>query len=218
MIYESLKTVYFVRHGESVHNTQPVFQSLDTPLSDKGIEQAKFIANRVSKIKFDKLISSSVVRTRQTAEYISEATGKPIVVSDLFTEVKKPSSIEGKPYDDEHAKEIWYDWVKSEYTPGLKVEDGENYNELIARTDKAIEFLENQPEKTLVVVTHGFIMKSILARILLQQTLTPESYRMFQKNAKTENTGLTVIGYSPSFDEDPCWRLWIYNDHAHLAE
>jgi hypothetical protein len=36
--------------------------------------------------------------------------------------------------------------------------------------------------------------------------------------AAIENTGLTVLRYQGGFEEGPCWRLWIYNDHAHLAD
>lgn len=211
------KTVYFVRHGESEHNATPFFQALDSPLSQKGVEQAKFIAKRISKLDFDKLISSPIVRTRQTAEFISKATNKPIIFSDLFVECVKPSSIEGKPYADPEASRIWHEWIKSEFTPGVKVENAENYDEIIARADKALDFLLKQPEKTMVVVTHGFFIKTMLARILLQNTLSPESFRAFHQVTKTENTGLTVIRYSDEFEQDPCWRLWIFNDHAHLA-
>ena len=46
------KTIYLVRHGQSEANITPVFQSTDSPLSDKGIQQAKHIAERVSKLSF----------------------------------------------------------------------------------------------------------------------------------------------------------------------
>jgi len=26
-----------------------------------------------------------------------------------------------------------------------------------------------------------------------------------------------VVRYQGRFDEEPGWRLWIYNDHAHLG-
>jgi hypothetical protein len=33
-----------------------------------------------------------------------------------------------------------------------------------------------------------------------------------------ENTGLTVLQYCEGLAEKPIWRLWIFNDHAHLAD
>lgn len=53
----NVKTVYFVRHGQSVDNISPVFQGEDSDLSEDGIRQADFIAKRVSHLQFDKLIS-----------------------------------------------------------------------------------------------------------------------------------------------------------------
>lgn len=212
------KIVYFVRHGQSNDNVAPVFQALDSPLSEEGLKQAKFIATRISKVSFDKLISSPLQRTKQTAEEISKVVSKPIEFSDLFVERVKPSSIGGKPYSDPKASQTWRDWEESLVSEGMKVEDGENYQDIIQRTDKALEYLYNQSEKTLVVVTHGYILRTLVARVLLGDTLTPESYKNFQKVASMENTGITVLSYEGAFEQDPCWRLWIYNDHAHLAE
>jgi hypothetical protein len=36
--------------------------------------------------------------------------------------------------------------------------------------------------------------------------------------ASMENTAITVLLYKDAFEEDECWRLWTYNDHAHFAE
>ena len=52
-----VKTVYFVRHGQSEDNVAPVFQSPDSPLNEKGKKQADSIAQRISKLSFDALIA-----------------------------------------------------------------------------------------------------------------------------------------------------------------
>ena len=88
------KTVYFVRHGQSVDNTSPVFQSVNSPLSEKGIRQAKNIAKRLSTLQFESLISSPVQRALETAQQIADKTGKQVVHSDLFVERVKPSEID----------------------------------------------------------------------------------------------------------------------------
>jgi broad specificity phosphatase PhoE len=43
MVSKQKKTVYFVRYGQSVDNDSPVFQSVDSPLSEKVIAQASRI-------------------------------------------------------------------------------------------------------------------------------------------------------------------------------
>ena len=212
------KTVYFVRHGQSEDNVAPVFQSPNSPLNEKGRKQAESISDRVSKLSFDALIASPFERAKQTAEAIAKATEKQPEYSELFVERVKPTYINGKPYTDEKANTLWREWEKSLYTPGLRTEDGENFDDLIARADKALAFLQNRNEQSLVVVTHGYFLRTIVARVLLGNLLSGEAFRNIQRTAAIENTGLTVLQYRESFEEKPIWRLWIYNDHAHLAD
>lgn len=211
------KIVYFVRHGQSEGNATPVFQSPDSPLSEKGKKQAELIAERVSKLSFETLISSPFERTKQTAEAITQATGKKAEYSNLFVENLKPTYVDGKPYGDERASTLWREWEKSLYTPNLRIEDGENFDDLVARADKALAFLKERDEKSIVVVTHAFFLRTIIARVLFGDTLSGIALERFQKIAKMENTGLTVLKYQGGFEEDPTWRFWIYNDHTHLG-
>ena len=217
MVSKQKKIVYFVRHGQSVDNDSPVFQSVDSPLSEKGIAQAKSIAERLSTIEFETLISSPVQRAKETADYISEKTKKDIVFSDLFVERIKPDEIDGKPWTDEEASKVWRAWEKTLYTPGKRVSNGENYDDTIARVDRALKFLERRPESTLAVVTHGYFLRAIVIRILLGDNLTGPIMKGFQERASIENTAITVINYKDAFEEDFTWRLWTLNDHSHFA-
>jgi probable phosphoglycerate mutase len=210
------KIVYFVRHGQSEGNATPVFQPLDSPLNDVGKKQAEKIAERIAKLSFETLLVSPLSRTKVTAEAITKMTGKEPEYSELFVERVKPTQLSGKPYDDEEAKELWEAWEKSLYTPGLRAEDGENFDDLILRADKALDFLVARPEKELVVVTHGYFLRTIVVRAVLGDALIPEAFRSFQSRVSMENTGLTVLTYGKAWD-GVAWRLWIYNDHAHLA-
>ena len=67
------------------------------------------------------------------------------------------------------------------------------------------------------MVTHGFFLRTLIARILIGDFLSGEAFFKFQKSASMENTGITVIRYQSSFEQTDSWRLWIYNDHAHLG-
>ncbi len=211
------KIVYFVRHGQSADNVAPVFQSPNSPLNEEGRKQAENIADRVSRLEFEALIASPFQRAKETAEAIEKATGKKAEFSELFVERVKPTSIYGKPYTDEKANAAWMEWEKSLYTPGMRVEDGENFDDLIARADRALAFFDSRTERTFVVVTHGYILRTIVARVLLGAALSADAFKNFQRSVSMENTGLTVLRYHGSFREEPHWRLWVYNDHAHLG-
>lgn len=212
------KTVYLIRHGQSVDNIAPVFQSVNAPLSDVGKKQAAQMADRLNKLPFETLISSPLPRARQTAEAIASKTGKSITFSDLFVERIKPTAIDGKAFDDPEAAAIYESWNDSLYDQNSKVQDGENYVEIVARADQALDFLLHRPEQRLVVVTHGHFMRTMLARIVLAEDLTGPILRRFQQVVSVENTGITVINYKDAYEEPARWRLWSHNDHAHFGE
>jgi broad specificity phosphatase PhoE len=212
------KIVYFIRHGQSEGNITPVFQTLDSPLSEAGRAQAAVMAERIAKLSFEKLIASPLPRTRDTAEAITKVTGKVPEYSELFVERVKPTRLGGKSYEDKEADVLWTEWEKSLYTSGMRVEDGENFDDLLARADKALEYLEAKTENTLVVVTHGFFLRTLIARVLLGNALTGEAHKNFQSKVSMENTGISVLKYGEAYEGgNTMWRLWIYNDHAHLG-
>lgn len=212
------KIVYFVRHGHSVANAGNTFQEPSSPLSELGREQAEKIALRASRINFDALISSPYPRARDTAITIGSKTNKTPEFSDLFIERIKPTIISGKSSDDPRLHAIYLEWEESLYTNGSKIEDGENYEEIIKRADMALDFLEKRSEENILVVTHGFFMRTIFARLLLDESLNPENYRKILRRTWTENTGLSAIKHKwDKKDEVYRWRLWILNDHAHLG-
>ncbi len=212
------KIIYFVRHGESLDNVAPVFQGADSPLSPRGRGQAESIAKRVSKLNFESLVSSPLPRTRETAEIIAVSTGKKPIFSDLFVERIKPTAIEGKPYTDKAASILWREWEKSLYAPGMRAANGENFDDIISRAANALEFLEEQPTSSIVVVTHGYFLRTIIAKMIFGNSISGSQLREFQSIAEMDNTGLTIIRKQTAFEEDSKWRLWVYNDHSHLAE
>ncbi len=213
------KVVYLLRHGQSEDNASPVFQGPDSPLSEHGRQQAQFIAERVRSIEFDALISSPFHRARQTADAIAAATDKTVELSDLFVERIKPSSINGQPYSNAAASDVWQQWEASFYESGNHIEDGENFDSITKRARAALDYLYNRPERTFVVTSHGYFIRSIIATVLLADELTPSAARILHRSMfGMENTGMTVLLYEPAFQQEARWRLWSYNDHAHLAE
>lgn len=68
--------IVFLRHGESVGNAEDRFQGqADFPLTEKGRAQAKVRAERwlAEGVNFDRCISSPLLRSRQTAEIVTQA-------------------------------------------------------------------------------------------------------------------------------------------------
>lgn len=211
------KVVYLFRHGQSEDNAMPVFQGPDSPLSKHGQQQAKFIAERVKQLEFEVLISSPFERAKQTAELISAVTKKDIEFSDLFVERVKPSSLYSKKFSDDEANKIWEKWQESTYAPGLRVEDGENYDDIVLRSEKALQYLYDRPEKQIAVTSHGYFIRTLIAQVLLGDSLAPQNFRHLHNSMYgMENTGVAILVFEPQFQQEARWRLLTYNDHAHL--
>jgi broad specificity phosphatase PhoE len=206
------KVVYFVRHGQSLANVSAVYQPPQSPLSEEGWRQAGCVAKRISQFSCKALISSTFLRATETAKAIAEETGLEPEYSELFVERIKPSSINGASIGDETARATWRQWEESLYTPSMRVEDGENFEDIVARADEALRFLGERKEDAIAVVTHGFFLRTLVARALFETMLSETIFRRFQGVAAMENTGVTTL----RSQGESRWRLWVYNDHAHL--
>lgn len=210
------KTVYFVRHGQSEGNVGTVYQPLNSPLTEKGRGQAGYIAERMAALSFELIVSSPLARAKETAEVISERVRKPIEFSDLFIERRKPTGLNGKAHADTEAQALNEDWEKSLYTSGYRAQDGENFDDLMLRADQALKHLADRSEKELLVVTHEFFLRAMVAYIILGKRIDGDSLKHFQYRVRTQNTGLSVLEFDSDLG-DPSWRLLVWNDHAHLG-
>jgi broad specificity phosphatase PhoE len=154
---QQVKHLYFVRHGESAANVQRVFAGqMDTPLTEKGREQAKAAGKAARKQHFDLIVSSPLVRAYDTAKIITHEIGYPvenIVVNDIFKE-HYIGDLSGKSWDE-------YD----EFDP--RITNMESLNELKARAAKGLEFLRGLPADTILLVGHGSFVR------LLQTAIDP---------------------------------------------
>ena len=212
-----IKTVYFVRHGQSEDNAGSNFHSADSPLSKEGEKQADSIAKRISKLSFETLISSPYERAKQTAEAIVKVTGKHLECSELFVERRSAQYMSGKPFTDKKAAALFKECEKSICTPNMRVADEENFDDFVVRADKALDFLQNRTEQSLVVVTHGFFLRMIVARVLLGDFLSGEIFGNI-RISDAENSGIAVLQYQEKTEGKFEWHLYIYNDHAHLGD
>ena len=75
-----MSKIYFIRHGETVWNVEnKICGATDSPLTGKGIEQAKEVAEKIKEkgIRADLVLYSPLSRAKDTALIISETTGIP---------------------------------------------------------------------------------------------------------------------------------------------
>ncbi|MEM0129985.1 MAG: histidine phosphatase family protein [Thermoplasmatales archaeon] len=72
-----MKKVILVRHGESFANVNNIIsEELDKyPLTQRGVEQILFTGEQLKDLKFNGILYSPVLRTKQTAKTLAEIIG-----------------------------------------------------------------------------------------------------------------------------------------------
>lgn len=144
--------IYFLRHGESKANIEGLFagQREDSSLSDTGIEQAETAARELRSQQIDRIIASTLIRTRQTAEIVAKVIGFD------------PSKIE---YDE---RIVEYDMGSLTGTPIRKVtsnelisaEDAEDASQF---QDRVVSFLKDHKNlsQNILLVSHAGVGRII---------------------------------------------------------
>lgn len=203
--------VYFIRHGESESNKSNTHGTSTTSLSKLGIKQAKTVADRLSDVDPDIIVSSKYVRAMQTATIIGKVLAKKIVYTPLLNEWRVPSDLHGIDWRTEKNAEVWRKINKSANDPKWHYSDEENAFEVITRAEKAIRYLSSRKENKVVVVAHAGIIKTILHLAIFGNV---DFAKLHQINAlfKSDNTGITEL----EIEKGKVTRIVTFNDHAHL--
>ena len=216
-----MKTVYFVRHGESQNNAADRYNSPETALSERGKQQVAQIAKRCSKLPIEFIVSSPMKRAHDTALAIGEHTHKKVELSELFGERQLPSRIQGGVRTAFDVKGAIHTIFENFAEPSYRYEDAENFEDLKTRALNALTYLEERPEKHIAAVSHGFFMWMLAAAAIFGPSLSGEVCKgIIRGLGVLENTGLSVFTYKDNYRSgNPAspWEVRVWNDHAHLG-
>jgi probable phosphomutase (TIGR03848 family) len=166
-------TVILVRHGRTTANTAGVLAGR-TPgvrLDEAGVAQAERTAERLATVPLVAVVTSPLERCRQTARAIVEARqGSPATATERGITECDYGSWQGRSLK-ELAKEPL--WRTVQVQPSAAVfPDGESMATMQARSVNAVRRLdalyeaEHGPGAVWVAVSHGDIIKSVLADAL----------------------------------------------------
>lgn len=214
-----MKSVYFVRHGEAEVNlaTAEAFGGPESPLTERGWQQARLIATRAAKLQAQALIASGLRRAQETAQVIADETGLTIETTDLFAEAYPPSATIGQRRDDDEARALTKEWEQSFYTEGVRVADGDNFDDMRARAQEALRYLEERLEDEILVVTHGHFLRYLIGIAIFGEAFSVQHAGAMRWGIRTSNTGITRMRFDPDDKKHPGWYLSVWNDHAHLG-
>jgi 2,3-bisphosphoglycerate-dependent phosphoglycerate mutase len=206
------KPVYhfvFLRHGESIGNAQFRWQGQsDYALTDIGRAQARALAERWKSEgqKFDLIISSTLVRAKETAEIISAAISAPIEYDPILLE-RHIGEMAGLT-----AEEVRKRPQPPYVTPYDPIGgEGEGDWALFLRAGQALHSLLRRPAGSYLVVSHGGLLNQVMNAIIgIAPHADPSGVRF-----RFENTAFARVTYYPYQHR---WTIDALNDHAHLNE
>ena len=200
--------IYLIRHGETASNRSRVVQFPETPLSERGIAQARQLGARTADLGITRILTSDMARAKMTAEAVEAATGAPLSLDSDLQE-RNFGDHRGTPYTEliEQGIEL--------FAPDFDPPNGESWNRFHERVDRAwanacriAESLEGH----LALVTHGLVCHSIAARLadVPASLLSPASYGRNGPPIRFGNTAISRLeGPSP-------WRFELCACTGHL--
>jgi broad specificity phosphatase PhoE len=152
--------VYLARHGQTDGNLKGIAQGwTDTPLNETGLKHAAMLAERLRGVQLDGIYSSTLARSRTTAETVAAGSSVKVI------------SLPG-------LREVWLgkwenialnDPIFKTRPPADKrgPEDGESGEQVAARVNEAVTgILKSHRRGTILIVGHaganGYIMSNLL--------------------------------------------------------
>lgn len=215
--------LYFIRHGRQNSG----LCNVDVPLDDAGIRQAKLVAKRLELYDIHKLYCSNLIRARETADIIGENLGLQPIVEEDFREISF-GDMEG--LDGAQLKEKFGDFIEErkkakEDIPNPGGESGEDvFNRAMPVIRRIVEEVleENMEEsikesieesngknkKNIAIVTHGGLIRSVLAGVLE----APFAKKLCI-GKDLENCSITEINFD---EETGNFIVERVNDYAHI--
>ena len=203
-----MKRCYLIRHAETAWNRENRIQGhSDLPLSVHGEQQAGRLAVRFASLHLQGVFTSSLRRSRQTAEAIVNGNGhrvSPVVEPDLAEmylgawEGLTPEEVDAKF---ENAYRQW----RTRPT-GVVIPQAEPHDAFRQRVRRIFERLvAGMGEGEYVVVSHGGVIAAVLADLL------GADYDAMIRRLRLDNAGVTALELGAPTPH----LLWI-NSTTHL--
>lgn len=166
LIYILRRRLILIRHGVTEWNKSFRFQGrTDIQLTDEGIHQAHLLSQRLTSWPPDVIYTSPLKRAKLTASITaSQFSLNPVILQEL-TEINfgdwEGKSLLSLEHDEPDAYSHW----RSDpfFNPPIHAE---TWPEISSRLTSAIDFILSQPHERIMLVTHGGIIRALLAVIM----------------------------------------------------
>lgn len=172
--------IVLVRHGETDWNAEGRIQGQgDSPLTTRGIAQAKAVAKRLQHESFTALYASHLGRVIDTARYIAAITGHAITIDERLQE-RAYGIFEGLTQAEASANHgTLYQEYKTNFSPDFAVPEAESMRQLLTRGQTVFQELAQRHDgERIVVVSHGSFLRSALGAVLGISLGTRHGFRL----------------------------------------
>jgi probable phosphoglycerate mutase len=195
-----------LRHGQTSMSVEKRYAGTsDVPLTEVGLRQADAAAKRLSSAGLDAIVTSPLLRARQTATAVAAMCGAGVLVDEGFRETDF-GAWEGRTFAE--VRDRWPDemaaWLAD---PLVAPPGGESLSAVRDRVSDALaRLLADHPERRVLIVSHVTPIKTLIALALLAPSAA--LYRMHLDVAALSEIDWYVDG--PAV-------LRSFNDTAHLT-
>nr|AIA15462.1 Histidine phosphatase superfamily (branch 1) [uncultured bacterium] len=202
--------VYLVRHGETVWNAERRIQGQsDSPLTEKGEQQAWQVGERVKHLGITHIIASDLGRTRRTAEIIADACGCSVMLDPRLREMNM-GVLEKRPLDGLTAEEEQWRATLVNGTEGGRIPEGESMTEMATRMHAALNACLDLPAGSRpLLVSHGMALGALVSTILGLPAYAERRLRL-------RNCSLSRVDYQQSAWLAEGWIVETAGDISHL--
>ena len=143
--------IYLLRHGQTDWNVQRKIQGhTNLALNENGRRQALALSSEMDKFQFDVILTSDLIRAKETADILNKHTQIKVFTDTRLREINL-GSLEGQPIQ----------YLTSEVWAELSKDDNCYQAETLKRTyDRVKDFFEQLNfEQNVLIVTHSGLLK-----------------------------------------------------------
>lgn len=205
-----------VRHGETPWNAERRLQGhQDIPLNALGLAQARaagtYLAEKHGRSCFSAVISSDLLRARQTAEAVGEALGLSVGLAPALRE-RHYGDFEGKT-PAEAAAHALADYEALVARADLAAAPGaaEPLAEMVSRIeDCLIQLVKTYGDDTVILVTHGGVLDVLYRRAMGRELTGP-------RDAPIPNAGMNWLDLDLDHGHLR-WTMLAWGQTEHLID
>lgn len=167
--------IFVARHGQTQWNAEKRVCGLtDLPLTEQGLQQAEALADALAEQPIHLIISSPMLRARQTANAVARKRNLPVMTDDRLTE-QNYGIFEGV-----NRKDPGFLANKRQFA--YRYPGGESMMDVAYRVYGLLnELKEKYPEKNILLVCHGGICR--IVRTYFEDMTNEEFFNYSEKNA-----------------------------------